>query len=72
VSERLLAHIARASHRSESTLLKRFPTAAKALAVLKRDGFVDYHDDACTAVHISAAGRAELARLRARAERRAA
>lgn len=61
---RLLAFVASASHRSESVILRRFPTGAKALAILKRDGCLDYHDDACSAVHITCRGRAELRRLR--------
>lgn len=71
MSERLLAFIQSKSHRAESTILARFPSAAKALAILKRDGLVSYYDNNCSAVMITAAGRSELRRLRDAKERAA-
>ena len=64
LAARLLAVIADASHKSETVLIRQFPMAGKALAVLMRDGLLAYHNDACTAVHITAAGRSALRRLR--------
>lgn len=72
IALRLLAFIQNAAFRKESVIRQRFPTAEKALAVLKRDGFCEYHDNAGTCVHVTMSGRAELRRLRAAAERRAA
>lgn len=72
MTARLLSYIQSASHRTEATILKRYPMGGKALAILMRDGFVEYYDNACSAVRITACGRSELRRLRAAAERRAA
>lgn len=69
---RLLSYIQAAAFRTEATILKRYPMGGKALAILMRDGFVEYYDNACSAVRVTMKGRAELRRLRAAAERRAA
>ncbi len=68
---RLLAFIQSASHRAESTVLTRYPAGGKALAVLKRDGLVEYQNDACTAIRITAMGRSALRRLHEAAGRSA-
>jgi hypothetical protein len=55
-----LAFIASAAFRSERTIAKRFRNADVELARLLRDHEIEYHDDACTAVHVTAIGRARL------------
>jgi hypothetical protein len=65
----LLAHLASASHRTESTLLRRFPE--RLLNALALAGFVEMHGLSPRSWRVTLAGRNELRRARA-AGRRAA
>lgn len=60
----LLSLLASASHRRESTLLRRYPTAEPTIAALLASGFAELHQLDPRALRITIAGRAELRRLR--------
>lgn len=59
-----LAFIASASHRSQSTICKRFCCGEVVIASLLRLGWIEYHSAVTWSVRATAAGRAELLRLR--------
>ena len=62
---RLLAHIAAANHRTEAAIQRHFGTVGlDHLDMFKRERWVEYHNNAADAVHITAAGRSALKRMR--------